>query len=258
MNRRDFLALSCIAAPAGALAAATGSDEAEDKHYFELRRYVLASDAKRTGLDTFLGAAAIPALNRLGIAPVGAFAFAEPGINDVYVLLPHANLESVATARRRLMADPVFLKDGAAFLGAPKADPAYTRVESSLMVAFDEMPKLDRPATGPSRIFQLRIYESHSDEKALKKIHMFNEGGEIAIFRRTGLTPVFFGESLVGVKLPNLTYMLGFEDMDAGRESWAKFRADEAWSKLKADPMYRDTVSNITNIYLKPLPSSQI
>jgi hypothetical protein len=51
---------------------------------------------------------------------------------------------------------------------------------------------------------------------------MFNEGGEIAIFRRTGLAPVFFGEALVGSKIPNLTYMLGFDDMEALEKGWPR------------------------------------
>jgi len=37
----------------------------------------------------------------------------------------------------------------------------------------------------------------------------------IAIFRRAGLQPVFFGETLIGAKMPNLTYMLVFENMAA-------------------------------------------
>ena len=36
---------------------------------------------------------------------------------------------------------------------------------------------------------------------------MFNSA-EIAIFRRTGLRPVFFGETMVGAGMPSLTYML--------------------------------------------------
>ena len=72
------------------------------------------------------------------------------------------------------------------------------------------------------------------------------------------MQPVFFGETLVGTKLPNLTYMLVFDDMDARKANWAKFLADPAWKKLRSDPAYKDTVSNITNIFLRPAPFSQI
>ena len=54
---------------------------------------------------------------------------------------------------------------------------------------------------------------------------MFN-GGEIATFRRTGLQPVFFAKTLVGAKLPNLTYLLVFDDLAARNKNWATFVAD--------------------------------
>jgi len=87
---------------------------------------------------------------------------------------------------------------------------------------------------------------------------MFNEGGEIAIFKKTGLQPVFFGETLIGPKLPNLTYMLAFDDMVTRDEKWGTFRSDPEWKELSANPAYKDTVSNITDIILQPARYSQI
>ena len=40
--------------------------------------------------------------------------------------------------------------------------------------------------------------------------------------------------------------------------AWAAFMKDPEWQRLKADPTYADTVSNITNLVLRPLPGSQI
>ena len=37
--------------------------------------------------------------------------------------------------------------------------------------------------------------------------------GELELFRRTGLTPVFFGETHIGPTLPNLIYLLVFPEM---------------------------------------------
>jgi len=167
-------------------------------------------------------------------------------------------VESVVTATDRVMADPDYLKAGEAVLDAPITDPAYLRRESSLLVAFDAMPKLEVPTTKPTRVLQLRTYESHSVMKGRKKVEMFNKGGEIAIFRRVGMNPVFFGEALIGSKLPCLTYMLGFDDKEAQDKAWAAFRDDPAWLELKAKDEYKDTVSNITNLVLRPSPASQI
>ena len=54
-------------------------------------------------------------------------------------------------------------------------------------VAFDGIPVLEKPTgalAGPSRVFELRTYESHTRPRTAKKTEMFNKG-EIDIFRRT-------------------------------------------------------------------------
>jgi len=87
---------------------------------------------------------------------------------------------------------------------------------------------------------------------------MFNEGGELALFRKVGMNPVFFGQRLAGTRMPNLTYMLGFDDEAAQKAAWGRFLAHPEWKKMRSDPKYKDTVSKITNIVLKPTPYSQI
>ena len=88
---------------------------------------------------------------------------------------------------------------------------------------------------------------------------MFNEG-EIAIFTRTGLTTVFFADTLIGTRMPSLTYMLTFPDLAELTKSWSTFGADPAWKELSHRPGYTDPeiVSNISNLYLSPLSCSQI
>jgi len=260
MKRREFLGASCAAglATASGLAAAAEPAERPKKDYYELRLYRLDAGPMRERFDAFLRDAAIPAWNRIGVANVGVFAMSEGNSADLYVLLTHKSIESFATASHRLLADAEYLKAGAAVLDAPKAAPGFKRYESSLLLAFDAAPQLEVPQKKEARVFQLRTYESHSDAKAQKKIEMFNTGGEIALFRRTGMNPVFFGESLIGTKLPNLTYMLVFDDLDTNKATWAKFQAHPDWAALKAKPEYADTVSGITNTLLRPTPYSQL
>jgi len=197
-------------------------------------------------------------MNRIGVGPVGVFnAVYGPNSPTLYVLMIHKSLESVVNASSLLMADKEYLEKGAGYINAPLSDPAYVRFESSLMAAFTGMPKLEVPER-KSRIFELRIYESHSRKTAKKKIEMFNEGGEIEVFRKTGLKPVFFGETIIGRSLPNLNYMLAFDDMADRDKRWSVFGSDPGWKKLSADPAYKDTVSNINDIILRPTEYSQI
>jgi hypothetical protein len=260
MNRRTFMTvtgaaglcslgqlnLSGAAAPGGRL-------------FLQLQKYTLENEAQKQGLDSFLKDAFLPACNRLGIRPVGVFEDPKE-LSPVYVLLPHPTLESAATLTHQLLADADFASRAAAFLGAPKSAKPYTEVESSLLLAFKGMPGVETPVQGPGRVFQLRIYESPSVRTGQKKIEMFNDAGEIRIFRDVGLNPVFFGEALFGTRLPNLTYMLGFESETAQKEAWGKFGKHPDWQRLRGMAEYADgtILRNIVNLPLKPAAYSQI
>jgi hypothetical protein len=260
VDRREFLAASAVAAvlPTNKL---DKLSQSPSRQYIELRRYHLLPGTKQRAFISFIGDAAIPAMNRAGVGRVGAFTVVY-GENapSLMLVLTHPSLESVVSLRDRLAADTVYARAGAAILDAPLADPAFVRVESSLLRAFDSMPAVEPSAgagTATPRIFELRTYESHSNRAALNKLRMFN-AGEVPIFRRAGLTPIFFGETIIGSNMPNLTYMLTFPDMPARNAAWSKFSQDPAWKTLSSDPQYRDNVSAISDIILQPTAYSQI
>jgi hypothetical protein len=262
MQRRTFLQSTLASGGIAAVPAiAAGADEAAAKkprEFFELRTYFLNRD-KQPVLDDFLRTAFIPALNRLGVKSVGVFYETPvPTSLAAYVLIPYQSLEQMSAVAANLAGDAAFQKAAAEYAAIPAAEPVYDRIESSLLMAFETMPVLEAPAR-KSRLFNLRIYESHSEAAGRKKIEMFNQG-EIAIFRRVGLTPVLFGETIVGSRMPNLTYLLVFDDDTARAEAWNRFRTDPEWIKLKSIPEYEDKriVSKITNRLLTPTDYSQI
>ena len=249
---------------AGAARAAEGS---APRQVIELRTYRFATEQKLEVFADYLATALVPALNRAGVQPVGVLRLRQadnPGLKleadelKLYVILPHPDLASALSLADRLGADAALTARAQTVLGAPLKDPVYERFEAQLMLGFSQCPAVEVPSLAATRVLQLRLYESHQDERALRKIEMFNQGGEIALFRRLGLHPVFFGQSIAGTALPNLTYMLGFESPAALETAWNAFRQDPAWAKLKDDPRYADTVSRITNLILRPLPGSQI
>jgi hypothetical protein len=88
---------------------------------------------------------------------------------------------------------------------------------------------------------------------------MFHSG-EFEIFRAAGFHMVFFGDTLVGSRMPSLTYMLSFTDATELDAKWDVFRNDPAWKKLSGSPRYASDqlVTNITNLVLSPLGCSQI
>jgi hypothetical protein len=71
---------------------------------------------------------------------------------------------------------------------------------------------------------------------------------------------VFFGEALIGSKMPNLTYMLAFESEAEQKANWGKFGSDPDWKRLSGMAEYADKaiLCGITNLLLKPAEYSQI
>jgi hypothetical protein len=268
MERRTFLTSALGSAVVmGAAAKATagqGNSAQPSPEFYVWRQYVLKNGTQLRRLADFLQNAAIPALNRLGHKPVGAFevvvGVASP---TVFLLTPCSTLESLAALDAGLEADAEYMRSGAPYIDAPATDAPYVRQEVSLLAAFPKMPRLQVPAAtaakGP-RLFELRTYENPSEKAQRAKMRMFSEMGEIEIFRRVGLTPVFFSRTIVGPHMPNITYMLVHENTAGREKSWDAFRTDPEWRKLAATPGYADAeiVSNITTVLLRPSAYSQI
>jgi hypothetical protein len=236
------------------------------QEFYQLRKYSLRNGAQTALTQEYFERALIPALNRMGMAPVGAFKVdVGPETPTYYVLIPSASDSAAAlvTLDARLGKDAEYVKAASGFRDAPATAPAFERAERSLLAAFVGWPKLVAPKLVdgklPKRIFQLRSYESASQVAHTRKIAMFNEA-EVGMFTRTGLTPVFFGDTLIGTRMPSLTYMLTFADTAELTAKWAAFSADAAWKDLAKRPGNTDAeiVSNISNLYLSPLGCSQI
>jgi hypothetical protein len=182
------------------------------------------------------------------------------GSPSILMVASFPSLAAMETSREKLNADPEYQRAREAFSSGRELN--YMRMESSLLRGFDSMPVIEVPPTAgnrPPRVFELRIYESNNLSTLTRKIKMFDDA-EIDLFRRCGLLPVFFGETIVGPNMPNLTYMVAFDDMSAREKAWQTFVAHPDWKKLSSMPEYADAeiVSNISNSILRPLAFSPI
>lgn len=260
MDRRRFLgsALATGALATSSLNAAQQSSSGE-REYYELRRYHILSGAMKQLADGYFRDALAPALNRLGIKPVGVFntSIGSEGPSS-YVLMPAAKSETLVTAEAHLADDTDYQKAAAPFLNAPARDPGAVRMESSLLYAFDSMPKLAPPPTG-SRMFEMRTYESTTIQNHIRKVEMMN-AGEVAIFKKSSFWPVFMGDRLIGPRQPSLTYMIAFPSLSDRDKNWATFFGSPEWKALTGNPRYsfEPIVSNVDNEILTPAAYSQI
>ena len=207
-------------------------------------------DNQRGKLGEFLAKKLVPALKGAGAGPVGLFS-TSVGIESpsVLMLVEHDSISAFEQCWKKAPA-----MEGAAL--------PFQRMEVQLLRGFAGFPAIEVPPAPEGRggrIFELRTYESDTPASLAKKVGMF-ENGEIDIFRKYGLLPVFFGETIAGPRMPNLTYMVAFENFAAREANWKAFGGSPEWTKLKNTPGLSDgeTVSNISNQILTPLAGSQI
>jgi hypothetical protein len=274
-SRRSFvsstLAVTAFTAASTHVAGAAQGSRRLSRDYYELRAYRFRPGGATTALDRYLEKALLPVLEKQGLSHVGVFTEldvdkatqtgAPKADTPVWVLIPHTTLDSFVNANAELPADAAFRQAGAEYLQAPKSTPAFDRIDTWLYVAFTGQPRMTLPDFStrrvPTRVFEMRDYESHSEVKALAKVAMFNEG-EIEIMQTLGMSPVFFGQGLAGPNLPHLRYITSGPDLAAHLDAWKKFGPDPRWVKMKDLPQYADATSKNTSRFLAPKPYSSI
>jgi NIPSNAP len=233
------------------------------KSFFEITAWRLhnSPEDQLHRVSDYLEAGLFPALTRAGAKPVAAFAnLIGPDGPSLFSITQYPSLGAMQDVLAKLAADQQYDK-ASQTLGSGSGMPFVT-AESSLFQSLSIIPEpiLSSDASSrPPRIFELRTYQSQSMAARQKKAAMFN-GGEIGIFQRLGMRPVFIGESVVGPRQPNITYMLSFDNLDGREKLWRSFGSDPEWKKLSAPPELKDAqiVANISNIILRPLPFSPI
>lgn len=260
------------------MASFVAGEQPMQKQVIELRTVTLRDAAAEKAFDKYAAEVLIPALNRQGITPVGALAFAPvqppqgtaaaptpPAPTDgvppkVLLVLPSTDATALLSINDRLDADAEYRKSAAEYLKTPAEQPLLERVRSELLMSFEAWPKVVVPkqtAAGRKRLFELRTYESPTEELGRLKVEMFNSG-EVSIFRTCEIQPVFMGRALIGDKQPNLTYMTVHDDNDARVAAWKRFAENEDWKKLREVEKYKGTVSKIHKTDWLPKPYSQL
>ncbi len=222
-----------------------------EKELYEIRTYEVKFGSNQQLLKDYLNQVLGPSLKSLGanrFMILGELGNSDP--TQLWVIIGYVNGEAFLKAQN-LQNDPAYKTAAAEYNALTPDQTLYNRFTSSLLLAFDGMPKMMDPIAGAS-LFELRTYEGYSEDAVRRKIKMFNEG-EIDIFLETGLHPVFFGEMIIGPYRPCLTYMINFKDMEEHDANWKKFSDHPDWKAMSGMDEYANTVSNIRKVFLKPL-----
>lgn len=243
----------------------TSSGYAKSRDYYQIQVYKVTGKVQEEKVDNFLKNNYLPALHRAGIKKAGVF---KPIESDtaafgkfVYVWIPFESPAHFVKTMDALDLDATYQKEGLPFLGAPFDQTPFIRKESILLRAFPNAPEFEVPnyTTAPSkRIYELRSYESPTENLFRKKVHMFNQGGEIALFKSLQFNAIFYAEVISGSTMPNLMYLTTFSDMESHDAHWSAFGKSPEWVKLKAKPEYLNTVAKAVKVLLHPTDYSDL
>jgi len=231
---------------------------AASRDYYQIQVFRLTGKTQEEKVDNFLKSAYLPALHRAGIQKVGVFKPIESDTTSgkrVYIWIPFTSPDHLAKIQDVLAKDQVYQAKGIDFLGAPFDQRPFIRKESILLKAFPDAPNYFIPkhkTTPAERIYELRSYEGPTENLFRQKVKMFNEGGEIKLFKSLDFNAVFYAEVISGSTMPNLMYLTTFADMPTHDARWNAFRAHPDWKTLSALPEYQNTVSKSVKILLHP------
>jgi len=243
-------------------ASSTYSGISAKKEMYNLTFYHYSNAAQEAVLNNYLKNALLPALHKYGYKNIGVFRLIANDtavVKTMVVYMPIKNMESHLAIANKLIKDSNYQKAGAAYINAVYTDAAYTRMEVILLKAFSLAPQMQLPkltAVKKERIYELRSYESATERIFANKVHMFNEGGEIDLFKRLNFNAVFYAEVIAGSHMPNLMYMTSFENKTDRDAHWKSFVESPEWKKLSALPQYQHNVSHIDIMLLQPMEYS--
>lgn len=236
---------------------------AQKRNIFQLTFYTVKNEVQEQKLDEFLEYTYIPALHEMGIENVGVFKTIDGRNADqrfTVVFVPFDSFKEFEKTSFKID-DKINGKDVAvAIVGDPNEEPPYVRKNVTLMRAFSSKPEFLKPGfsnANKDRVYELRSYESATENLHQKKVEMF-DSGESDIFVDLGFQPMFFGQVFAGAKMPNLMYMTCHTNEEAQTANWDKFRDDPRWKEMKDLPEYKNTVSHADKWMLFPTNYSDL
>ncbi len=256
--RKQMFQLSILSLILLSWVSSMAQSEKNERAFYQITVYHYNSADQEKVLDNYLQNALLPALHRLGLMHIGVF---KALANDtaasklLYVFAPISSLDNIIKIPAKLNEDKQYLTAGAEYINAVYTAPPYQRKETILLLAFPLAPQMTLPmlkAEKKDRVYELRSYESATENIFRNKVQMFNDGDEIGLFKKLNFNAVFYSGVIAGNKMPNLMYMTTFENMADRDAHWKDFGNDPYWKKLSSMPQYQNNVAHIDITFLRP------
>ncbi len=219
------------------------------RDYYLIQVYHCSTSKQIENIDVFLKNTFLPYLHQNGIEKVGVFAAVD---NDtatdkrLYVWVPFKNIQKLDELDQKIEALDPMGTDAIIHLENADGSLPYTRIEKIITRAFKFQPQYVTKSTltkSSNRIYEYRSYESPTEAMHLRKVHMFNEGGEVTLFESLNFNAIFYSKVIAGSNMPNLIYMTSFNNMEDRNTHWKSFVEAPLWKKISVAPEYLNSVN---------------
>jgi hypothetical protein len=245
MKKLIFIAIVALIS-LNSFSAATDKSERE---FYLIQIYHCNSTTQINGVDNYLKNTYLPYLHQSGIKKIGVFA---PIDNDtasdkrIYLWMPMSSLNTLDKLDQAIEKLDPMTKNPVVDLENADGSLPYSRVERIITKSFIDQPKYVRESSlikSSNRIYEYRSYESPTENMHLRKVHMFNQGGEVVLFKRLNFNAIFYSKAIAGARMPNLIYMTSFNNMEDRNEHWKAFSASPEWKSISNMPKYMNSVN---------------
>ena len=260
MNRRSFARSAWGAALLSAAAQETAHAQAsgDQTQFYLLDYFYLRQGGQAARLNEFFSSQ-MPLIAK-NTRAVGVFtSIVGPHQPMTLMLSGFASLDEIDAAGLRMAKSAEFQAAQRKLEGG--SEPAYDRSDRVLLRAARFSPEIvplkDKPKR--PRVFELRAYHSPT-YRQLQILHERFAGPEIAIFHRSGIFPILYGDTMIGPNMPNQMYLTPFDDLAAREKAWDVFGADPEWVKARAESVRRggEVVADNNIMLLRPTDYSPI
>ncbi len=248
MNRRAF---------AGTLGGA-GFGQNTPARYFAADRFLLRNGSQLPRLHHYLSRHLLPAIEGVRAARALVLeAIAAPHMPELMVIQPLASLDQLHSLQDTVRT--AALESAFDDLDS-HADGPFEQLDASLLEAAPYSPAVDFGSLAPwPGVVERRVYHSPS-WRSLAALHDRFAGPEIAIFHRCGIHPFFYASTRMGAGLPNLTYLIPFENLAAREQAWTAFANDEEWKSVREESVraYGQVNARMSISLYKPAPYCRV
>ena len=214
--------------------------------FYLMQTYFLKHGTQLARVHDYFNTSLIPWMSKTHPGPMLALeALVATHTPQAVFLSGHGSLEEVLALK-----DAMTAKGFAEWEAGPEAP--YEHYTAALLQATDYSPEIAALAEPPKkpRLFEIRQYHSPT-WRQLGFLHERFSGPEIQIFHRVGVHPILYSQTVIGPNMPNLTYVIPFEDLASRERAWDAFGADPEWQKVRKESVERGgQIASVNSISL--------